>query len=93
MLYIVLNLVEVFSIIVILGYYLQTDMGTNVPKTDGEGGSEEPEGDDKNAGGQKHHEVIPDDTDPREYAKYLNQTTDSSVQMGNPNMHVNKMIH
>jgi hypothetical protein len=29
--YIVLNLFEVFSLIVVLGYYLQTDMGKNVP--------------------------------------------------------------
>lgn len=45
MLYIVLNLVEVFSIIVILGYYLQTDMGQNVPKGDGDNGPEDPAGD------------------------------------------------
>jgi len=44
MLYIVLNLVEVFSIIVILGYYLQTDMGQNVPKGDGDNGPEDPAG-------------------------------------------------
>ena len=30
--YIVINLVETFSLIVVLGYYLQTDMGKNVPK-------------------------------------------------------------
>jgi len=30
--YIVINLFEVFSLIVVLGYYLQTDMGKNVPK-------------------------------------------------------------
>jgi len=30
--YIVLNLFEIFSLIVVLGYYLQTDMGKNVPK-------------------------------------------------------------
>ena len=35
MLYIVLNLFEVFALIVVLGYYLQTDMGQNVPNTDG----------------------------------------------------------
>jgi len=29
--YIVLNLFETFSLIVVLGYYLQTDMGKNVP--------------------------------------------------------------
>jgi len=31
--YIVLNLFEVFSLIVVLGYYLQTDMGKNVPQS------------------------------------------------------------
>ena len=29
--YIVLNLFEVFALIVVLGYYLQTDMGKNAP--------------------------------------------------------------
>ena len=71
MLYIVLNLVEVFSIVVILGYYLQTDMGQNVPKSDGDNGPEDPAGDD-NASGNKHNEIIPDDTDPRQYTKLLN---------------------
>lgn len=32
MVYIVTNLFETFSLIVVLGYYLQTDMGKNVPK-------------------------------------------------------------
>ena len=32
MIYIVLNLAEVFALIVVLGYYLQTDMGKNVPE-------------------------------------------------------------
>ena len=32
MCYIVLNLFETFSLIVVLGYYLQTDMGKNVPR-------------------------------------------------------------
>lgn len=32
MIYIVCNLFEVFTLIVVLGYYLQTDMGKNVPK-------------------------------------------------------------
>jgi len=32
MVYIVLNLSEVFALLVVLGYYLQTDMGKNVPK-------------------------------------------------------------
>ena len=50
MLYIVLNLVEVFSIIVILGYYLQTDMGENIPKEQGEDGPNDPAGDDKASG-------------------------------------------
>jgi len=31
--YLVVNLFEVFSLIVVLGYYLQTDMGKNVPKS------------------------------------------------------------
>jgi hypothetical protein len=35
MIYIVCNLFEVFSLIVVLGYYLQTDMGKNVPKKKG----------------------------------------------------------
>ena len=34
MIYIVANLFEVFALIVVLGYYLQTDMGKNVPKKD-----------------------------------------------------------
>lgn len=34
--YMVINLFEVFSLIVVLGYYLQTDMGKNVPKSDEE---------------------------------------------------------
>ena len=34
MCYIVINLFEVFALIVVLGYYLQTDMGTNVPNKD-----------------------------------------------------------
>ena len=78
MLYIVLNLIEVFSIVVILGYYLQTDMGQNVPKSDGDNGPEDPAGDDNATG--KHHEVIPDDADPREYNKFSNQT--ESMQLG-----------
>jgi len=32
MIYIVLNLAEAFALIVVLGYYLQTDMGKNVPE-------------------------------------------------------------
>jgi len=32
MIYIVANLFEIFALIVVLGYYLQTDMGKNVPK-------------------------------------------------------------
>ena len=36
MVYIVINLFEVFALIVVLGYYLQTDMGKNVPKKKGE---------------------------------------------------------
>ena len=36
--YILLNLFEVFALIVVLGYYLQTDMGKNVPKKEGEKG-------------------------------------------------------
>ena len=34
MIYIVANLFEIFALIVVLGYYLQTDMGKNVPKKD-----------------------------------------------------------
>jgi hypothetical protein len=51
MVYIVCNLFETFALIVVLGYYLQTDMGTNVPKGDGSQDSD----DDKDANGQKHH--------------------------------------
>ena len=45
MAYIVISLFEVFSLIVVLGYYLQTDMGKNVPKPQeeqqqGDGGGE-----------------------------------------------------
>jgi len=29
--YVALNLFEIFSLVVVLGYYLQTDMGKNVP--------------------------------------------------------------
>jgi len=36
MIYIVINLFEVFALIVVLGYYIQTDMGKNVPKKKGE---------------------------------------------------------
>ena len=36
MLYIVLNLFEVFALIVVLGYYLQTDMGKNTPSAEKE---------------------------------------------------------
>jgi len=32
MIYIVTNLFEVFTLVVVLGYYLQTDMGKNYPK-------------------------------------------------------------
>lgn len=32
MFYIVINLFEIFALIVVLGYYLQTDMGKNVPR-------------------------------------------------------------
>ena len=32
MFYIVINLFETFALIVVLGYYLQTDMGKNVPR-------------------------------------------------------------
>jgi hypothetical protein len=32
MIYIVANLFEIFALVVVLGYYLQTDMGKNVPK-------------------------------------------------------------
>jgi len=31
MVYIVLNLSEVFALLIVLGYYLQTDMGKNAP--------------------------------------------------------------
>jgi hypothetical protein len=72
MLYIVLNLVEVFSIIVILGYYLQTDMGTNVPKSEGDSEGNDPAGDDSAGQKKNNQEVIPDDTDPREYTKFMN---------------------
>ena len=68
MVYIVLNLVEAFSIVVILGYYLQTDMGQNVPNSDGD----TPQGDDQAS--DNKHALIPDDTDPHDYAKLVNQT-------------------
>ena len=73
MVFIVLNLVEVFSIIIILGYYIQTDMGTNVPMSDGDD-FHDPAGDDKTntRPGGGRNDVIPDDTDPREYTKLLN---------------------
>ena len=58
MVYIVLNLVEAFSIVVILGYYLQTDMGQNVPNSDGDSPKEDPNG---------NNGIIPDDTSPSEY--------------------------
>jgi len=41
MVYIVLNLSEVFALLVVLGYYLQTDMGKNLPKRSEEDSSEE----------------------------------------------------
>ena len=49
-------------------------MGQNVPKSDGDTGPEDPAGDDNASGNKNHHEVIPDDTDPREYTKFMNQT-------------------
>lgn len=36
MTYIILCLFEVFSLIIVLGYYLQTDMGKNAPSPPGE---------------------------------------------------------
>lgn len=74
MVYIVLNLVELFSIIVILGYYIQTDEGTNVPQSDGDTGPNDPAGDDKAGGSGKNHDIMPDDADPREYTKFANST-------------------
>lgn len=71
MVYIVLNLVEVFSIIVILGYYLQTDMGQNVPMSDGDTMQEPPEDNSR----AKPHDIIPDETDPRDFIKLVNQTS------------------
>merc|ERR1719223_993822 len=73
MTYIVLNLVEAFSIVVILGYYLQTDMGSNVPNSDGDSQGES--GNDKGKGG-----LIPDDTSPSEYTKLTNQTVQFTNQ-------------
>jgi len=47
MLYIVLNLFEVFALIVVLGYYLQTDMGKNTPSAEKERAEKEQEEKDK----------------------------------------------
>ena len=41
MVYIVLNLSEIFALIVVLGYYLQTDMGKNLPRRSEEESSED----------------------------------------------------
>ena len=54
MIYIVCNIFEVFTLIVVLGYYLQTDMGKNVPKKKGE--EDKPKDDkdqDENVGSHK----------------------------------------
>ena len=55
MIYIVCNLFEVFTLIVVLGYYLQTDMGKNVPKKKGEEEkpSEDKDQDESTGGGKK----------------------------------------
>jgi len=50
MVYIVLNLSEVFALIVVLGYYLQTDMGKNAPKRSEEESSEDNAGKHKSDG-------------------------------------------
>ena len=43
MFYIVINLFEVFALVVVLGYYIQTDFGKNVPNHP-KSGEDEPEG-------------------------------------------------
>ena len=71
-------------------------MGTNVPKSDGDNGPEDPAGDDDAGGSKNHNEIIPDDTDPREYTKLVNQTLTTSTTDSAMNMkagHVGKMIH
>ena len=50
--YLVVNLFETFSLIVVLGYYLQTDMGKNVPKQPGQEENNEEEG--KEEGAKAH---------------------------------------
>lgn len=61
MLYIVVNLFQVFTILVVLGYYLQTDMGKNVPKKKGEKDEDKPkpkdDEDDTRNGSKKHNSV------------------------------------
>ena len=61
MIYIVCNLFEVFTLIVVLGYYLQTDMGKNVPKKKGE--EDKPSGDqDEDSAGKKKHNSFGQDS-------------------------------
>lgn len=50
MVYIVCNLSEVFALIVVLGYYLQTDMGKKTPKHI----HDDPEPDSENGAGKKN---------------------------------------
>lgn len=35
MTYVIICLFEIFSLVIVLGYYLQTDMGKNAPKPEG----------------------------------------------------------
>ena len=60
LIYVVINLFEVFALIVVLGYYLQTDMGKNVPNKKSEPAEDPPPdngdkgGDNNSASGNKH---------------------------------------
>jgi len=62
MVYIVLNLSEVFALIVVLGYYLQTDMGKNAPKR-----TEEESAEDSATG--KSHKTVDPKKDPNPHDK------------------------
>ena len=67
MVYIVLNLSEVFALIVVLGYYLQTDMGKNAPHR-----SEEEASEDSAAGKHKGTTTTSDKTDNTDHGERSN---------------------
>ena len=57
MIYIIIALFEIFALIVVLGYYLQTDCGQNVPKKPGEADDKGGDGGEGGENGQKKHSM------------------------------------